>query len=52
MNWKLTYRVTCDWLPFREWHVQAESESEARLEISRMLGVAYEETDAQLKEAK
>jgi len=44
----MRYKVTADWLPFREWYVQAESESEARLEISRMLGVAFEETDAQL----
>jgi len=29
----------------------AESESEARLEISRMLGVTYDETDAQLEGA-
>jgi hypothetical protein len=52
MNWKLNYIVTVDWLPFREWHVQAESESEARLEISRMLGVAYEQMDAQLEGGK
>jgi hypothetical protein len=45
----MNYKITCDWLPFREWHVQAESESEARLEISRMLKVPYEETDAELK---
>jgi hypothetical protein len=52
MTYKLNYNLTTDWLPFREWHVQAESESQARLEISRMLGVAYDETDAQLEEAK
>jgi len=48
----MNYKVTTDWLPFREWHVLAESESEARLEISRMLGVSYEETDAQLEGGK
>jgi len=48
----MTYKITCDWLPFREWYIQAESESEARLEISRMLGVSYEETDAQLEGGK
>ena len=46
MNWKLQYKVTADWLPFREWLVLAESESEARMELVSKLGIPYEETEA------
>jgi hypothetical protein len=44
----LTYKVTADFLPFRSWIVQAESESEARLSIAQALGIPYEQTSAEL----
>ena len=40
------YAVECDFRPYQEWVVEAESESEARLIVARQLGVPYEETDA------
>lgn len=43
---KLTYRVQCDFRPYQEWVVEAESESEARLIVAHQLGVPYDETDA------
>lgn len=43
---KMTYRVQCDFRPYQEWVVEAESESEARLIVARQLGVPYDETDA------
>jgi hypothetical protein len=45
-RWLLTYRVEHDFRPFRVWIVQAESESEARLEICKQFGFKYEETSA------
>lgn len=42
----MRYRVTADWLPFREWFVMAEAESEARMELAQTLGIPYEQTDA------
>jgi hypothetical protein len=45
-KWNLTYVVECDFRPFQEWIVEAESESEARLIVSKQLGVPYEETSA------
>jgi hypothetical protein len=45
----LTYAVECDFRPYQQWVVEAESESEARLMVSRQLGVPYEETDAAIK---
>lgn len=42
----MSYRVECDFRPYRAWIVQAESESEARLIVARQLGVPYEETSA------
>ena len=45
---RLTYKITADFLPFRSWTVRAESESEARLEISKKLGIPYEQTAAEL----
>lgn len=47
-KWESTYAVQCDFLPFREWIVKAESESEARMIAVNMLGVPYEETSATL----
>jgi len=47
-RWMLRYIVHCDFKPFQEWHVEAESESEARLIIVEQLGVPYEETSATL----
>lgn len=44
--WTLNYVVTADFLPFRKWVIAAESESEARMELVRMLGIPYEQTDA------
>lgn len=46
MTWKHTYRVSADYLPFRIWLIEAESASEARLELVRMIGVPYEQTEA------
>lgn len=45
-KWTLTYAVECDFRPFQQWIVEAESESEARLIVARQLGVPYEETSA------
>ena len=44
----LSYIVTADFLPFRQWHIDAESESEARLALVALAGVPYEETAAEL----
>ena len=44
----LTYKITADFLPFRSWLVRAESESEARLEVARKLGIPYEQTSAEI----
>lgn len=46
MRQKIHYKVTADFLPFRTWLIEADSESEARLELSRMIGVPYEQTSA------
>lgn len=43
---KLRYKVECDYRPYQEWIVEAESESEARLIVAQQLGVPYDETDA------
>ena len=48
-KWNLTYAVQCDFRPYQEWIVEAESESEARLMVAQQLGVPYEETDAAIK---
>lgn len=48
MNWTQTYRVTADYLPFRVWLIEAESASEAKLELARLIGVPYEQTEATL----
>jgi len=48
MKWLMRYKVTADFRPYRAWWVSAESESEARLEISRKLNIPYEETSASL----
>jgi hypothetical protein len=45
----LTYAVECDFRPYQQWVVEAESESEARLMVAQMLGVPYEETDASIE---
>jgi hypothetical protein len=45
-DWKLTYKVTCDYLCFRHWLVTAESVNEARMEISTRLNVPLEQVDA------
>jgi hypothetical protein len=45
----LTYAVECDFRPYQQWIVEAESESEARLMVAQMLGVPFEETDAAIK---
>lgn len=48
MPQKTHYKVTADFLPFRTWLIEAESESEARLELCHMIGVPYEQTSASL----
>ena len=45
---KLTYTCTADFRPYQRWIIQAESESEARLKLVRLIGVPYEETEATL----
>ena len=46
---ELKYAVECDFRPFQQWIVEAESESEARLIVSRQLNVPYEETSAGIR---
>lgn len=48
MNRKRTYRVSADFRPYMYWEIEAESESEARLELVKLIGVPYEQTDAAL----
>ena len=45
---KLTYTCTADFRPYQRWIIEVESESEARLELVKLLGVPYEQTDATL----
>ena len=45
----LRYTVTADYLPFRRFFITAGSESEARLTLSKRLGIPYEETSASLE---
>lgn len=47
-TWLLSYTVTADFLPFRRWRIEAESESEARLALVALIGVPYEQTAAEL----
>ena len=44
----LTYAVELDFLPFRRFIVQAESESEARLQVATETQTPYEQTSATL----
>lgn len=46
---KLRYEVTADFRPYQSWIIEAESESEARLELARLIGVPYEETAASIE---
>jgi hypothetical protein len=46
---QLTYRVSHDWMPFRWWTVEAESEIEARVNIAEKLGCDLSELEAKLK---
>lgn len=43
-----TYYVTADFRPYTYWEFVAASESEARLELVRLIGVPYEQTEARL----
>jgi len=45
---KLTYRVSHDWMPYRFWTVQAESEIEARMSVAADLSCQLEELEATL----
>ena len=45
---KLTYKVSHDWMPYRYWTVQAESEIEARMSVAEELGCELSELDAKL----
>ena len=45
---KLNYRVSNDWLPFRFWMVQADSEIEARMVVAEKLGCELGELEATL----
>jgi hypothetical protein len=46
---KLTYKVSHDWMPYRFWVVQAESEIEARMSVAAKLGCELNELEAKLK---
>jgi hypothetical protein len=46
---KLTYKVSHDWMPYRFWTVQAESEIEARMSIAAELGCDLSQLEAKLK---
>jgi hypothetical protein len=45
---KLHYRVSHDWMPYRYWTVQAESEIEARMSVAAELGCGLDELEATL----
>jgi len=45
---KLTYKVSHDWMPYRFWTVQAESEIEARMSVAAELGCELGELEATL----
>jgi hypothetical protein len=45
---KLTYRVSHNWMPYRFWTVQAESEIEARMSLTAELGCELGELEATL----
>ena len=45
---KLTYKVSHDWMPYRFWVVQAESEIEARMSVAAELGCELGELEAGL----
>ena len=45
---KLTYRVSHDWMPYRFWTVQAESEIEARMSVATELACDLGELEAAL----
>ena len=44
---KLTYKVSHDWMPFRYWVIQAESEIEARMIVAEA-GYDLDELEATL----
>ena len=48
MTWTQTYRVSADFRPYLYWLIQAETPTEARMELARLIGVPYEETEATL----
>jgi hypothetical protein len=48
MNWFMRYKVTADFLPFRVWFISAESEAEARMQISKLHSIPYEQTEAKI----
>jgi len=47
MTWTRTYRCTADYHPYRQWIIEAESPCAARLALAKMLGIPYEQTEAQ-----
>lgn len=50
--WCLTYRVECDFLPFRRFYLSAECEHDARAAVALAMGVPYEETTAFIEEVQ
>ena len=46
---KLHYLVSHDWMPYRYWTVQAESEIEARMSVAIELNCELNELEAKLK---
>ena len=49
---KRPYLVSADYQPFRWWMVSAESEIEARMQISDRFGIALDELEAKLANAE
>ena len=43
-----TYRCTADFRPYQQWLIDAESPCAARLALAQMLGIPYEQTEAQI----
>jgi hypothetical protein len=47
MNWIRTYKCTADFRPYLHWLIEAESPCSARMELVKLLGIPYEQTDAE-----
>jgi len=47
MIWKRIYKCSADFRPYSYWLIEAESTCSARMELVKLLGIPYEQTDAQ-----